>query len=105
MKKVNRDFFQCEICKQEYETRKQAEECEERGVTNDSGVKVGDTVVVVGCGDGVGQKAKITSKIIADKYWGHYAWKKYWHTPLYCGEFKDGCVRTLAFDEIKMVCE
>lgn len=31
-------------------------------------------------GDGKGQMAKVTKIFVYSMDWGHYAWKRYWHT-------------------------
>lgn len=72
--------YVCEICETSYDTEKAALNCEKQPVTHDKGVKVGDEVLVT-YGDGVGKNGKVKGISICDKQAGHYAWKRYWHTP------------------------
>jgi len=69
MKTITRKFYQCSICDEEYSTKKEALSCENKPISKDRGVKIGDTVLITG-GQGTGQKGKVTRKWIVDKYWG-----------------------------------
>lgn len=73
--------YECKVCGERYDTKEDMKECESKPITHDLGVKVGDIVIILR-GDGQGEKAKVKSIWIANKYWGHYAWKRYWHTPV-----------------------
>jgi hypothetical protein len=79
MKTITKEFYVCEICGHEYEDEKQARDCEGRQITQDKGISVGDKVLITG-GDGCGSLGLVKSVFVIDKYWGHYAWKRYWHT-------------------------
>jgi hypothetical protein len=79
MKTMTKKYYVCARCDQEYETESEALGCESKPITRDKGVVVGDIVMITG-GQGAGCKAKVTNVYVIDKYWGHYAWKRYWHT-------------------------
>lgn len=79
MKEITTKFYQCEICEEKYPEQKAAVNCESKPLSQDKGVKVGD-VVLVTQGEGTGEKAVVTSLSVVDQYWGHHAWKRYWHT-------------------------
>ena len=79
---ITKTFYQCSLCKKEYTDIKEAEECNARSIQNDVGIQVGD-IVKVTMGECKGLLGKVTGISIADKYWGHYFWEKYWHTPVY----------------------
>lgn len=103
MKTVTRKFYQCSICDEEYSTKKEALSCESKPVSKDRGVKVGDTVLITG-GQSTGKQGKVTRKWIIDKYWGHYAWERYWHTVVLEVDVIDSWgSRMLTFDNYKVI--
>lgn len=96
--------YRCETCGAVYESAAEAKSCEAKQVTQDKGVKIGDTVRIVR-GEGQGL-AKVTAKIVYSKEWGHYAWKRYWHTVgLTADCLGDGAwgSRQLTFDDYEVV--
>jgi hypothetical protein len=78
MKEFTVTKYKCETCGAVYESVLDAKSCEKKQVTHDKGVKIGDTIRIVR-GDGQGL-AKVTGRFVYNKEWGHYAWKRYWHT-------------------------
>lgn len=98
MKAIQSQHYKCDICGAVFDTEQQARKCESRPVTQDRGVKVGDVVTVLS-GDGAGKKARVDSIRIADCAWGHYAWDRYWHTPVLSAKLLgEWGSRTLTFD-------
>ena len=93
--------YQCEICKHLYKTKEDAFGCEEKPISQDTGVKIGDTVLITD-GEGSGEKAKVESRWVVDKHWGHYAWDKYWHTVAIGAAVDSGGNRLLTFDSYKL---
>lgn len=79
MKEIQIIKYECEICGETYSKPEDALSCEGKPISGDKGVKIGDTVLVTG-GEGAGQKGIVEKTWIFDKYWGHYAWERYWHT-------------------------
>jgi hypothetical protein len=79
METITQTLFKCSICKHAYSTEKEALDCESKPVEHDRGVKVGDKVRITN-GEGVHEQATVTDVYVVDRHWGHYAWKKYWHT-------------------------
>ena len=71
--------YKCSICQKLYESEGTAKECEKAPVTQDKGIKIND-IVLITHGQGEGKKARVTNVWVLDKYWGHYAWQRYWHT-------------------------
>lgn len=78
MKTQSVDRFQCEKCRTWYDSSDAAQRCEKRPITQDRGVKVGDTIRIIR-GDGQG-RGVVESLFVIDKDWGHYAAERYWHT-------------------------
>ena len=103
MKAVITTKYQCETCDGLYRSKEAALECEEKPISQDTGVRVGDIVIITG-GEGSGEKAKVSSRSVIDKHWGHYAWKKYWHTISITAALLDSSgSRMLTFDNYKTV--
>ena len=103
MKKVRIEKFKCEICGELYATKKEALSCESRPILQDKGVKVGD-VILITKGEGAGSKGKVTDTMIYDKYWGHYAHERYWHTIGLCADIIGGWgSRQLTFDSYETI--
>ena len=103
MKEVTRIEYRCEVCNSLYTSSEQAIECENRPVTQDKGVKVGD-VVRITSGQGVGDLARVKSIFVIDKNWGHYAWERYWHTVAITGDTLERAgQRLLVFDAYELV--
>lgn len=101
MEEVTITKWECAICGQHYDTSLEATVCESRPVSMDAGYAVGD-VVRITAGDGAGQLARITSRKIIDKDWGHYAWERYWHTPGYTADvIGTPYSRMLTFDQLE----
>lgn len=103
MKLITKEFWQCEKCGKEYNSVKEAKSCESKKITMDSGVKVGD-IVLITTGESAGQKGKVEKVFIYDKYWGHYAYERYWHTvglDVKCIESWGN--RQLTFDDYKLI--
>lgn len=101
MKIVKKLLYQCEICDEKYDTEKEALACEKKPVTEDIGVKVGDTVMCTG-GQGAGNNCTVTRISVISKYWGHHMWKRYWHTIALHVDFKLGS-RMLTFDDYRVL--
>ena len=98
-----RTAYKCEICGNSYAEISSALTCEAKEVTYDRGVKVGDIVRITG-GQRTGDLAKVTKVYITDKDWGHYAWKRYWHTVSLHADLMDGRgSRLLTFDHYELV--
>ena len=103
MKVKTKKVFKCGICDEEYETKQEAAGCESRLISQDKGVKVGD-IVLITHGDGSRKKAKVTRLIILDKYWGHHAWTRYWHTVALSADIiGDWGSRLLTFDSYEVI--
>lgn len=103
MKTKTRTFYVCEKCKEEYDTKTEAKSCERKSITQDKGVKVGD-IVLITSGDGTGKRAKVTRRYIIDKYWGHHAWQRYWHTVAVNADIIGSYAgRMLLFDSYKLI--
>lgn len=79
MKEIKLTKYQCEKCEVIYDNSKEAKSCENKPITQDRKVKKGD-IVLITSGEGKGKKGKVENTFIYDKFWGHYAWKRYWHT-------------------------
>jgi hypothetical protein len=95
--------FRCDICKTLYNTKTEALSCESQPISHDMGIEISDVVLVV-TGDRMGEKARVISTWIIDKYWGHYAWERYWHTVGLSVEYIDGhAVRMLTYDDFERV--
>ncbi len=78
MRLINTTSYGCEICGEEFKTEAEALECEKQPVTQSKGVKVGEIINII-TGQGIG-RGEVTTVYIIQKSWGHYAWKRYWHT-------------------------
>lgn len=103
MQLITKEFWQCETCGEEYSSVKEAKSCESRPVSMDKGVKVGDEVMITR-GDGAGQRGKVEKISIVDKYWGHYAYERYWHTIALDVKVIGGWGnRFLTFDDYKLI--
>lgn len=101
--KINTEVdYQCEICKQRYSRAVEAIQCENKPVTQDKGVKVGDRVLILR-GDNAGQQATVTDVYVTTKDWGHYAWERYWHTIRLTARCDDWGSRMLTFDDYDVV--
>lgn len=102
MKEIKITQYQCEICNEIYKEEYQARRCEDWPITNETGVKIGDIVLITG-GEGTGQLAKVTHKSICSREYGHYAWEQYWHTPKVCADLLNGMgSRILTFDQYEV---
>ena len=104
MMKIIKDIkYECDICGEKYNTKKEALSCESKTVSKDKGVKIGDVVLITD-GEGAGIKAKVTKKCINSKYWGHYAWERYWHTVSLEADVIDGYgMRFLTYDQYEKI--
>jgi len=99
MKEFSVKKYKCEICDHVYDNQNDAELCESKSISQDKGVKVGDTVFITG-GEGKGSMAKVRSVYIVDMNWGHYAWERYWHTVSLTADVIEGFgSRLLTFDQ------
>lgn len=95
--------YQCEICKEYYSSPEDALDCESKSVTQEKCVRVGDLVRIT-LGDGTGSLCKVKHIGIISKYWGHYAWERYWHTVYVDGDVVDGWgSRFLTFDSYEVL--
>jgi hypothetical protein len=95
--------FECSICGNVYGNADSAIGCEERGITHNRNVKEGDTVRILN-GQDSGSLATVTKVFIYDKYWGHYAWERYWHTVGLVAKIKGGYAsRQLTFDDYEVI--
>jgi len=102
MKVITKQFYQCEVCNEQYNTSGEAIKCEKRPVTKDKGVKVGDRVKVT-IGEGTGESALVTQINILSKDYGHYLWRKYWHTVALIVDFDNGGTRNILFDTYETI--
>lgn len=87
MKEIPTVRYQCEICKKIYDQKGFALKCESRPISQDKGVKVGDTVKILK-GEGKGQLAKVSSTWLVDLWWGHYAADAYHHTVMIAADLE-----------------
>jgi len=101
---MTKQFYQCSICEEEYGTEKEALDCESKPVTEDKGAKIGSRVKILS-GQGEGQLATVDKILIFDKYWGHYAWERYWHTIGVTAKLDSFGHRLLTFDDYKIIGE
>ena len=103
MKKITQTItsYECSICNHVYATEKEALSCESKKITGDKGVKKGGRVMILS-GDGKGELATVESIHIKDKYWGHYVWKRYWHTVSVTAKLDSGGHRLLTFDSYEL---
>lgn len=93
--------YKCEICGTNYDTRKEAKECEAKPITKDKGVKVGDKVIITdGCRKG--SMAKVDEIFILSMDWGHYDAELYHHTIALWARI-GGSHRLLTFDSYQQV--
>lgn len=103
MRKFGIIQYECEICKHIYQDEKAAISCESRKVSQDKGVKK-DDIILITKGEGTGQKAKVSIVWIYDKYWGHYAYNRYWHTVGLSAQVIGSWVyRQLTFDDYEII--
>ena len=103
MKTVQITRYQCETCGESYGTAGAAESCESRPVLQDKGVNVGDVVLVTG-GEGAGLWAKVESRCVLSREWGHYQWERYWHTVALTAKLLNGIGhRQLTFDHYEVI--
>lgn len=79
METITKTFYKCSTCGHQYSTEEEALSCESKAVSQDKGVRVGDKIKIT-AGQGTGELATVKSILTFDKYWGHYAWERYWHT-------------------------
>ena len=103
MKEIKQTKYQCSLCKEIYGTKEEALGCELKSVSQDKGAKIGDKVEILS-GQGEGEKAIIDRISIIGKYWGHYAWKQYWHTVAVNADIIGSYAgRMLLFDSYKLI--
>ena len=103
MKEYNVKTYKCEICGYASTNKDDVKSCESKSISQDKGVKIGDTVLITN-GDSTGKKAKVTAVFIYNKHWGHYAWKTYWHTVgLQADVIDHWGTRQLTFNDYKVV--
>lgn len=104
MKTVTLILYQCEICKQAYETEIEAKRCESVPITQDKGVKVGDKVRIL-YGDGAGKILLVENLHIVNRSYGHNYYERYWHTVALSGEILDerGGNRYLTWDQYEVL--
>lgn len=103
MKTITVTSYRCDICGQDYRTKKECAECEGQPISQGKGALVGDAVRITK-GDGRGERAVVESVFAYDKAWGHYAWKRYWHTVGLTARLVDSHgVRQLTFDDYEMI--
>jgi hypothetical protein len=103
MKPIQQTIYKCEICGHTYSNEKDALDCESQPISQDKGVKVGDKVLITN-GDGKGELGTVETVYIIDKEWGHYAWKRYWHTVALTASLdKSYGHRMLTFDSYERV--
>ena len=79
MDTVNVMKYRCSICRTMFDTAEEALQCEERPLSMDKGVKIGDKVNVTR-GSGAGHTATVEDVYPIDRTWGHVLWNRYWHT-------------------------
>lgn len=89
--------YQCEVCFQIFASKVECECCEKEPITKDTGVKVGDRVKII-TGDGAGELATVTRRIIVSRDWAEYQWRRYWHTLALEVDVDSGGCRFLTFD-------
>ena len=99
MKTIQSIEYVCEKCQTHYANWGAALLCENRTVTQDKGVKVGDLVIVTN-GDGNGERARVASIGVCSKDYGKRVSQKYWHTVYVFAHFVDSYgSRMLLFDD------
>jgi hypothetical protein len=98
MKTIIATRYVCEVCGAAYDTPTGAQACEQRPVRFDSGVQVGDRVRIVS-GDGAGQIAVVTKRVVITPTWGDRYAERYAHTRALEAQLVDrGLCRFLTFD-------
>jgi len=103
MEKIQIIKFKCSICEELYNSETEAKECESKPVSWDKGAKIGDIVKIIK-GDGAGSQGRVTARFIYDRSWGHYAWKRYWHTVGIKADIIGGWgTRQLTFDDYEVI--
>jgi hypothetical protein len=96
MKQIITVEWQCEICKECYKTKAEAEECEAMFVEGGKrGVKIGDSVYVKS-GQGSGEFCTVDKTYVVQR---SYCGDRYWHTLAVRIKFPDKSVRNLMLDE------
>ncbi len=94
--------FKCSICGEIYDTKEQCESCENKPITQDKGVKIGDEVrVIKGYYQGL---AKVVGIRIESKHWRDHYFNRYWHTiglSVNCINGLDS--RSLSFDDYETI--
>ncbi len=94
--------YKCTICGEVYDEARLALECEELYLQDLNPVKVGDTVLIT-WGEGTGRLAVVESTSVLSREWGHYAWRRYWHTVSIVAKIIDSWgSRMLTFDQYEV---
>lgn len=93
--------YKCGLCGELWGTEADAATCESRPVSKDKGVNVGDFIRIT-TGEGQGP-ATVTQVYVIKKTWGHYAWKRYWHTIGLVADCESGGTRPLTFDDYDVI--
>lgn len=102
MKVIELKRYQCERCKQTYDSEGDARRCEDKPVSKDRGAKVGDLVRILR-GDGAGMTCKVESIGIHSMNWGPSI---YWHTVFVNGKVVESWGnRQLSFDDYALIRE
>ena len=103
MKEIKQTKYQCSLCKEIYGAEEEALSCESRPISQDKGAEIGDKVEILS-GQREGEKAIIDRISIIGKYWGHYAWKQYWHTVAVSTKLVNNTgSRFLTYDSYKLI--
>lgn len=89
--------YQCGVCGQIFGTVIDCLHCEKQPVTKDTGVQIGDRVKILS-GDNAGEFGTVSRRIVVQQDWGHYQWKRYWHTLAIEVRCDSGGNRFLTFD-------
>src|SRR3972149_603278 len=90
MKTIITERYQCEICNHTYDTKKEALDCEQRPLTTDSGVIVGDVVRIIK-GSAKGKIGTVNFSYMLASEYGH----TYWHSRMIMVDIEndeDGCI-------------
>jgi hypothetical protein len=91
--------YECSVCNTKFETAKERDFCQSKNsISHKTTLNIGDKVKVR-TGDGAGEFATISKKVIFDCQWGHVLWKRYWHTEGLIVDFGGGYGRMLTYDD------
>jgi hypothetical protein len=95
MTRVTITKYECDVCHEVYDTAEAAHRCESRPITQDKGVKVGDTVRITE-GYGPGRLAKVT-----EIHYIHVDEVGYPTSPMITVDFMEGWIPSDCYEVLK----